>query len=238
MIMYNPWHGCHKYSEGCQNCYMFYFDSVRGIDSNIVKKTNDFNLPIKKDRYGKFKIESGQSLQVCLTSDFFIEEADEWRNDVWKMIKERQDLQFTLFTKRANRILTNLPKDFTEFYNHVEFAVTCENQKRLDERMPYLASLPTKNISLLLSPMLEEMDIDKILKTGKIKKVYISGENYKNARILDFDWVKKIQKQCKDNSVKLEFFHTGSKFIKDGRLYTIPYSKGKSQAKLANIDLD
>lgn len=56
----------------CQNCYMFYFDSVRGIDSNIVKKTNDFNLPIKKDRYGKFKIESGQSLQVCLTSDFLL----------------------------------------------------------------------------------------------------------------------------------------------------------------------
>ena len=26
--IWNPWHGCKKCSEGCENCYMFYLDSL------------------------------------------------------------------------------------------------------------------------------------------------------------------------------------------------------------------
>ena len=26
MIIWNPWHGCHKISEGCQHCYMYFLD--------------------------------------------------------------------------------------------------------------------------------------------------------------------------------------------------------------------
>ena len=59
MIMYNPWHGCHKYSEGCRNCYMFYFDSKRGIDSNIITKTQSFYMPLQKDKKGNYKGKSG-----------------------------------------------------------------------------------------------------------------------------------------------------------------------------------
>lgn len=34
--IWNPWHGCHKYSEGCQNCYAFFLDKRYGRDTNIV----------------------------------------------------------------------------------------------------------------------------------------------------------------------------------------------------------
>ncbi len=27
MIIWNPWHGCHKVSEGCRHCYMYFLDS-------------------------------------------------------------------------------------------------------------------------------------------------------------------------------------------------------------------
>nr|WP_278849220.1 DUF5131 family protein [Megamonas funiformis] len=27
--IWNPWHGCLKYSEGCKNCYMYYLDKIR-----------------------------------------------------------------------------------------------------------------------------------------------------------------------------------------------------------------
>lgn len=27
--IWNPWHGCRKFSEGCDHCYMFYQDSQR-----------------------------------------------------------------------------------------------------------------------------------------------------------------------------------------------------------------
>ena len=87
--MWNPWHGCHKYSEGCLNCYVFNFDNERGIDTNHIYKTKSFNLPLQKSRNNEFKLKSGAVISVCLTSDFFIEEADEWRNEVWEIIKYR-----------------------------------------------------------------------------------------------------------------------------------------------------
>ena len=30
MIIWNPWHGCHKISEGCAHCYMYFLDGKRG----------------------------------------------------------------------------------------------------------------------------------------------------------------------------------------------------------------
>lgn len=37
---------------------------------------------------------------LCFSSDFLIEEAYEWRDDCWNMIKERQDCTFLFLTKR------------------------------------------------------------------------------------------------------------------------------------------
>ena len=52
-ILWNPWHGCHKCSPGCLNCYVYYLDSKHGKDSNIVTKSKtNFDLPLKKDRKG------------------------------------------------------------------------------------------------------------------------------------------------------------------------------------------
>lgn len=47
--VWNPWHGCHKCSEGCQNCYAYFLDKRYGRDTNeVVKNKSGFNLPIKK----------------------------------------------------------------------------------------------------------------------------------------------------------------------------------------------
>ena len=35
---WNPWHGCHKCSEGCQNCFVYVFDQRYGRDTNKVLK--------------------------------------------------------------------------------------------------------------------------------------------------------------------------------------------------------
>ena len=128
--MYNPWHGCHKKSEGCQNCYMFSFDKQRGIDSNIFRINNDFDLLVKKKRDGSYKLESGSHVMVCLTSDFFLEEADLYRDKVWQMILQRQDVKFEVITKRIERV--KLPENFKEDYKNFYLNVTVENQKRAD----------------------------------------------------------------------------------------------------------
>ena len=233
MIMWNPWHGCHKKSEGCKNCYMFSFDKERGIDSNIFFITKDFDLPLKKLRNKEYKIASGEEVMICLTSDFFIEEADKYREKVWEIVKTREDLTFTVITKRIERVEKCLPKDFSDNYKNFFICVTVENQKRADERLPILINLNLNYRAITLSPMLEKMDIRKYLATGKIHKVSVAGENYKNARPLNFDWVKDIYNQCKLYDVEFEFYDTGSNFIKDNKKYFVPHRLGREQAKKA-----
>ena len=56
MIIWNPWHGCHKVSEGCQHCYMYFLDGKRGIDTSKVYRTENFDLPVHRRRDGRFKL--------------------------------------------------------------------------------------------------------------------------------------------------------------------------------------
>lgn len=36
--IWNPWHGCRKYSEGCDHCYMYYLDNERGKSGREIYK--------------------------------------------------------------------------------------------------------------------------------------------------------------------------------------------------------
>ena len=53
---WNLWHGCTKVSAGCRNCYVYRRDAEFGKDSSIVTKTKAFDLPIRKDRKGEYKV--------------------------------------------------------------------------------------------------------------------------------------------------------------------------------------
>ena len=88
--IWNPWHGCRKCSEGCENCYMYFLDRMRDLDgSRIYRTKNGFRYPLQKDRQGQYKVKSGEKIRVCMTSDFFLEEADEWRDDAWAIRSAR-----------------------------------------------------------------------------------------------------------------------------------------------------
>ena len=78
-VAWNPWHGFHKISPGCKNCYVYRQDFRFDKDSSVVTKNSNFDFPIKKNRQGNFKISSGELVYTCLTSDFFLEDADSWR---------------------------------------------------------------------------------------------------------------------------------------------------------------
>lgn len=39
MAMWNPWRGCHKYSEGCRHCYINYKIKKRFRHTNRVLET-------------------------------------------------------------------------------------------------------------------------------------------------------------------------------------------------------
>ena len=87
--IWNPWHGCVKCSEGCQHCYMYFLDGQRGKNgAEIYRTKTGFRYPLSRDRAGNYKVQSGEQLRVCMTSDFFLEEADPWRREAWEIIDQ------------------------------------------------------------------------------------------------------------------------------------------------------
>ncbi len=222
--IWNPWHGCKKISEGCQNCYMYYLDKTRNPEakSSIVTLTNNFDYPLKKDRFKEYKIKSGEMLRVNMTSDTFIQEADKWRDEMWEIIKKRSDVSFYILTKRANRMRFCLPDDWGDGYENVILNVTCENQTRADERIPYLLEVPAKHKGIFCAPFIGPIEIEDYLKTGKIELVMCGGENYDGSRVCKYEWVKSLSDQCKRQKVNFNFIETGTVFEKDNKIYRIP----------------
>ncbi len=236
MAQWNPWHGCHKISAGCQNCYVFRIDAVFNKDTSVISKTGDFNLPLMKTRTGEYKLAPGEEVYTCFSSDFFLEEADDWRIEAWRMIRIRSDLDFFIITKRIERFRINLPEDWGAGYENVTICPTCENQDRASYRLPILLSLPIRHKAIICEPLLERIDLSPWLNTS-IEEVTVGGESGKDARVCDYDWVLDIRRQCAEKSISFHFKQTGAKLIKDGRLFRIQRKDQQVQAKKANIDL-
>lgn len=228
--IWNPWHGCKKCSEGCQNCYMYFLDEQRGKSGADIYRTKaGFRYPLSKDRHGRYKVLSGEQLRVCMTSDFFLEEADEWRNEAWSIMRQRPDVVFFLLTKRPERVRDCLPYDWGDGWENVFFNVSCENQKRADERIPILLSLPFKHKGIMCAPFIGAVSIKKYLPSGQIEQVICDGENYSGARPCHYEWVKQLREECEEYNVTFAFVGTGRRFVKDGRTYAIEGSELQSK---------
>lgn len=235
MAVWNPWRGCHRHSEGCRYCYIHKGDSRRGVDTNTIVKTDKFYAPVAKNKSGAYKIKSGQTVFLCFSSDFLIEEADEWREECWQMIRERSDLHFMFLTKRIDRFMDCIPKDWNDGYEHVTVGCTVENQDRADYRLSIFKGLPIKHKNIVCQPLLERIDLSAWL--DQIGLVVVGGESDKNARPLDYEWVLAIREQCASHNVHFEFRQCGTHFIKDGRSYTLATRVLCSQARKAGINL-
>ncbi|MCR5311166.1 MAG: phage Gp37/Gp68 family protein [Lachnospiraceae bacterium] len=241
------WHGCTKASTGCLHCYMYRRDEAVGRDPSIVQKTDSFDLPVRVLRSGKYKglykVPSGSHIYTCFSSDFFHADADAWRADAWAMMAERSDCTFFMITKRPERIAEHLPADWGEDYAHVTIAVTCENQDMADKRLPVYLSLPLFRHSVMIEPMLSEVDLGPYIEQYRdtagrpvIKSVSAGGESGPGARICDFAWVEQLHAQCLANGIDFYYHQTGARLVKDGKLYNIPRKLQHSQAHKAGLD--
>ena len=228
--IWNPWHGCKKCSEGCQNCYMYFLDGLRQQDGSDIYRTKaGFRYPLARNRDGRFKVQSGEMLRVCMTSDFFLEEADQWRDEAWNIIAQRPDVKFFLLTKRPQRVASCLPHVWGDGWENVVFNVSCENQRRADERIPLLLSLPFKHKGIMCAPFIGPVSIREYLPAGQIEQVLCDGENYGGARPCHYEWVTALRDECVEHNVTFVFCGTGRRFVKDGKTYSLEGNALQSQ---------
>ena len=148
---WNPWQGCHPVSEGCDNCYMYREKARYGQDPTVVVRSRPatFRAPRRwKDPKVVF---------VCSWSDFFIEEADPWRADAWRIMRETPRHTYLLLTKRIERAPACLPPDWP--LPNCWLGVTAENQRRAEERVPQLLAIPAVGRFVSVEPVLGPVDL-------------------------------------------------------------------------------
>jgi protein gp37 len=202
---------------------MYFLDKQRQQNgADIYKVKANFDYPLRKDKNGAYKIKSGEHIRVCMTSDFFLPEADKWRTEAWNIMRQRPDVLFFLLTKRPERVKDCLPDDWGQGWHNVFFNVTTENQAMADERIPILLELPFYYKGVMVAPFIGEVHLQNYLATGQIRQVIAGGENYDGARPLHYEWVKSLYDECVAADVTFCFIETGTHFIKDGKSYFMP----------------
>lgn len=231
---WEPWTGCYKLSEGCSNC-CFYGPHAKRYGQNTIEKTDKFNWPVRKNTKGEYNIKGDKILATCFATDFFLPEADEWRKEAWSMIKERQDIEFLILTKRIDRFLVSLPSDWGDGYDNVNLGCTVENQEMADYRLPLFLSYPIKRRFIACAPLLEEINLTSYL--AGVEHVTVGGETGRDARVCDYDWVLNIREQCIKANVTFWFKNTGSYFQKDGTVKKVNPFKQTGAAKELGLDI-
>ena len=215
------------------HCYIHKGDAKRGINTNDIVKTKDFCKPVEKLKNGSYKLKSG-IVYTCFSTDFLIQEADGWREECWKMIRQRADCTFLFLTKRIERFMECIPEDWDDGYENVVVCCTIENQENADRKLPVFQTLPIKHKCITAQPLIGPIDMEKYL--DHIELVVVGGESDRDARVLDYDWVLNIREQCMRKHVSFEFRQCGTHFIKDGKQYRLQTKDLCSQARKANIN--
>lgn len=234
MAMWNPWRGCHRCSDGCLHCYIHKGDQKRCVDTNTIARGDNFYAPVAKKKNGDYKMAAGQTVYVCFSSDFLIEEADAWRGECWEMMRERSDLHFLFLTKRIERFETCAPADWGSGYENVTVGCTVENQQNADKRLSVFRDLPIPHKNIICQPLIGRIDLSSYL-TG-VELVVAGGESDRDARVLDYEWVLFLREQCVAQNVSFEFRQCGTHFLKDGKRYTLNVRMLCSQARKAGIN--
>lgn len=168
---FNPFWGCTKVSEACENCYAEAWAKRCGFDCfgkgkpRRVFGQKHWTDPIRWDRKAKalglkHKVFAGS---MC---DVFDEEAPEGtRNALFGQILNTPNLIWILCTKRPQNIAPMTPSYWWDvgFPENIWMLVTAENQKRADERIPIVLQLPVKVRGVSIEPMLGPIDIRHLL---------------------------------------------------------------------------
>ena len=98
-------------------------------------------------------------------------------------------------------------------------------------------SLPIKHRVIVSEPLLGEIDFSELV-DNRVEKIIVGGESGDQARLCDFEWVKKIHSFCMENSISFFFKQTGANFKKGDRVYRIHRKYQFEQAKKANLDFE
>jgi protein gp37 len=174
--------------------------------------------------YDPLKWKEPRTIFTCSWSDFFIEEADPWRDEAFAIMALTPHHTYQVLTKRPDRMMEYLDDDEVRYriapkwpLPNIWLGVSVEDQKTADERIPLLLNTPAAVRWLSIEPLLGEIDILRYLDEEwpcfcgeiscdhlSIDWVVVGGESGHEARPMHPDWVRSIRDQCQ--AARVPFF--------------------------------
>lgn len=202
---WNPWHGCRKVSRGCAHCYMYREKAAYGQDPTaVVRSKTTFRDPLRWREPAR--------VFTCSWSDFFIEEADAWRDEAWAIIRETPHLTYQILTKRPERIGGRLPWGPDEApWPHVWLGISAEDQRALDARIFDLIRAEAAVRFLSLEPLLGPISLEDYVMTradqasgvlvNAIDWIILGGESGPGHRQMEVAWLEALVRQGREAGV-------------------------------------
>lgn len=143
---------------------------------------------------------------TCSWSDWFIEEADAWREEAWEVIRKSPQHTFQILTKRPELALDRLPKGWP--LANVWLGVSIEDRKHGLPRLNALRQIPAAVRFLSVEPLLEDLGEFSL---NDIHWVIVGGESGPQFRPMKESWVDAVFENCKQAHIPFFFKQWGGK---------------------------
>lgn len=202
--------GCKKVDADCKFCYMYRdsFDGKRYDPREIRKTKTVFNMPLKLKEPSKIFVSS--------LTDVFLEEIDEYRHEMWDIIRRCPQHTFQILTKRPERIMQCLPQDWGNGWKNVWLGTSVGSQESI-ERMNILAGISAEVRFLSLEPLHGPIQLTDVLPA--YRWVIIGGESgHDNGkyryRPCELQWIESLIMQCKSAYVPVFVKQVGTHLAK------------------------
>jgi protein gp37 len=150
-----------------------------------VRSKTKFNEPLKWSE--------PHTVFACSWSDWFIDAADQWRQDAWDIIRRTPQHTYLILTKRPDRIQWCLPDEWP--LPNVWLGVSVESE----QYMGRVRALTRQKAALLFvsyEPALAAADFSPSFGDG-IGWVIIGGESGPERREMDMRWARHVIHQCR-----------------------------------------
>jgi protein gp37 len=226
-----PWFGCTRVSPACDHCYAEHWTVGRfkkaewGAHARRVRSAP--STWEKPRSWQRAAAREGKPLFIFCSelSDVFDNRAlDEWRLDLWSLIRETPNLIWLLLSKRPQNFRKMLPADWASGYPNAWLGVTAENQSEANRRLPILRRTPGVRRFVSAEPLLESVNFSRWL--DSVDWVITGCESLPGKRAgrhCDVDWVRALRDQClaSDSAFWLK------QLVVDGRVVELPELDGR-----------
>lgn len=168
---FNPWEGCQKVAPECDNCYaeardVRFTGGTHWGPKAARRRTSaqNWNKPRRWNAQAEaFHATHGRRQRVFCASlaDVFDNAVvTSWRDDLWAVIRECDQLDWLLLTKRPQNIAKMLPDDWGNGWPHVWLGTSAGTQKTAEQNIPHLVATPASVRFVSVEPMLGKVVLD------------------------------------------------------------------------------